>query len=116
MPRLRLPITRWLALGVGLPFSAGPYEYVAQAPETCALVGCGVAFRTTRSWPIAFWGHVEPNVELRFPNGIAMRLFAGYSSILNGRDDRCTSTLAGGCPSSLGERRGYGGFALGYAF
>ena len=60
--------------------------------------------------------YIEPNVEIRFPSGVTMRLFGGYASILNGKDDRCTSTLPGGCPSSLGEHRWYGGFALGYAF
>ena len=116
LPRLRFPITRWLAPGIGLPFSAGPYEYVAQAPEQCALAGCGTGFRTTRSWSLAFWGHIEPNIELRFPNGITMRTSVGYSMLLNNHDDRCTSTLAAGCPSSLGERRWYGGIAFGYAF
>ena len=116
LPRLRFPITRWLAPGIGLPFSAGPYEYVAQAPEQCALAGCGTGFRTTRSWSLAFWGHIEPNVEVRFPNGITMRMSVGYSALLNNHDDRCTSTLMGGCPSSLGERRWYGGVAFGYAF
>jgi hypothetical protein len=115
-PRLRFPVTRWLAPGIGIPFSAGPYEYVAQAQDQCALAGCGTGFRTARSWSLAFWGHIEPNVEIRFPSGVTMRLFAGYSSILNGKDDRCTSTLPGGCPSSLGENKWYGGFALGYAF
>ena len=116
MPRLRFPITRWLAPGIGLPFSAGPYEYVTQQQEQCDLAGCGTGYRTTRQWSLAFWGHIEPNIEIRFPNGITMRMLAGYSAILNGHDDRCTSTLPGGCPSSLGERRWYGGFALGYAF
>lgn len=115
-PRLRFPITRWLAPGLGLPFSAGPYEFIAQAPEQCALAGCGTGFRTTRSWSLAFWGHIEPNLEVRLPNGITMRVSVGYSSLLNGHDDRCTSTLPNGCPSSLGEHRWYGGLALGYAF
>jgi len=41
---------------------------------------------------------------------------SAYSSILNTRDDVCTSTLPGVCPSSHGEHKWYGGFALGYAF
>ncbi|HSO36761.1 MAG TPA: hypothetical protein VLT33_29750, partial [Labilithrix sp.] len=61
-PRLRLPITRWLAPGIGVPFSAGPYEYVAQAQDQCALAGCATGFRTARSWSLAFWGHIEPNI------------------------------------------------------
>jgi hypothetical protein len=116
MPRLRLPLTRWFAVGFGVPFSAGPYEYVAQAPESCPFAGCSVAYKTTRTWDIAFWLHLEPNIEFRLPSGIALRLYAGRSSILNAHGDVCTSTLTGGCPSDLGETKYYGGVALGYAF
>jgi hypothetical protein len=116
MPRLRLPITRWLAAGFGVPFSAGPYEYVFDQPERCALAGCSVGVKTARTWSIAYWGHVEPNVELRVGGGLALRTYAGYGKVLNANDDRCTSTQKDGCPSRLGEQVWYGGLALGYAW
>jgi hypothetical protein len=116
MPRLRLPLNRIFAVGFGLPFSMRPYEYVAQAAEQCPLVGCQTGFRTVRSWDIAFWGHIQPNLEIRVAPMLALRLYGGYSMVLNDKADRCTSTLAGGCPSQLGETMWYGGFGLGYAW
>ena len=117
MPRLRLPLTRWLAIGFGVPFSAGPYVAVLTQPELCSP-GCQAGFRTTRTWDVAFWLHAEPNIEMRVPRlpGMAMRFYGGESFLLNTHDDRCDSTLSGGCPSSIGERIWYGGIALGYAW
>lgn len=118
MPRLRLPLNRWVAVGLGFPMSLGPYEYVMTTMDQCpGGVGCEIGSRTTRQWTIAFWGHLEPNIELRLGNGgVALRLFGGPSMVLNNKSDRCTSTLRGGCPSTLGEQRWYGGVALGYAW
>jgi hypothetical protein len=116
LPRLRLPLTRFLAIGFGLPFSGGPYEYSQHVAEQCTQVGCGPGYRTTRDWNLAFFVHVEPNVEFRFRSGIALRLYGGESVIVNPHDDKCTSTLASGCPSSIGEKTFYGGLAVGYAF
>lgn len=117
MPRLRLPLNRWVAVGVGFPLSLGPYEYVLQSAGQCAGAGCESEFRTSRQWTIAFWGHLEPNVEFRLGTGnVALRVFGGPSMVLNNKSDRCTSTLSGGCPSNLGEQRWYGGLALGYAW
>lgn len=117
MPRLRLPLNRWFAVGIGFPLSLGPYEYVLTTTDQCGGVGCEISSRTTRQWTMAFWGHLEPNVEVRLGNGaLALRFFGGPSMVLNNQSDRCTSTLPGGCPSTLGERRIYGGVALGYAW
>jgi len=117
MPRLRIPLNHWVAVGMGFPLSLGPYEYVMTTSDQCGGAGCEIASRTTRQWTIAFWGHLEPNVEFRLGNGgLALRIFGGPSMVLNNRSDRCTSTLAAGCPSTLGEQRIYGGFALGYAW
>lgn len=116
LPRLRLPITRWFAIGAGVPFSVGPYDYVFQQKEQCGLAGCATGFKTTRSWPLAYWVHVEPNVEFRVGGGMALRIFGGQSRLLNVHDDHCTSTLRDGCPSRLGEQIWYGGAALGYAW
>lgn len=116
LPRLRLPLNRRVAVGLGLPFSLGPYEYVADVKEQCQFAGCSIGFKTTRTWPIAFWGHLEPNVEVRITNALALRGFGGASVVLNDASDRCTSTLPNGCPSQLGERRYYGGLALGLAW
>jgi hypothetical protein len=118
MPRLRLPLTRWLAIGAGLPLSAGPYVARLEQAQACADTGCEIAFTTTRTWSIAVWLHVEPTIELRLPRApaMALRLYGGESFILNTRDDRCSSTLSNGCPSSIGERTWYGGVAIGYAW
>lgn len=116
MPRLRLPITRFFAVGFGFPLSGGPYEAVEQAPERCSIPGCPVGYRTSRTWEVAWWAHLEPNVELRIGGGMALRLYGGESMLINKHDDACKSTLAGGCPSHIGERQWYGGLALGYAW
>jgi hypothetical protein len=116
LPRLRLPLNRRFAVGMGLPLSFGPYEFTESLRQQCDYVGCGVGFRTTRTWPLAFWGHLEPNVEIRLNGGLALRLYGGYSRVLNDQSDHCVSTLANGCPSSIGEQRWYGGLALGYAW
>lgn len=116
MPRLRLPLSRRFAVGVGFPFSLGPYEYSLSQVEQCQFAGCATAFRTTRTWDLAAWGHLEPNIEIRITPAAALRLFGGYAKILNDTNDRCTSTLPTGCPSNLGEQKWYGGVALGYAW
>ncbi len=116
MPRLRLPVTRWLAFGFGVPYSLGPYSYGEQVPDTCKIAGCAVGYRTTREWTLAHWAHLEPNIELRIPNGLTFRFYGGRSFILNAHDDECKSTLANGCPSNHGQTRWYGGLALGYSF
>jgi hypothetical protein len=117
MPRLRLPLNRWFAVGFGFPFTLGPYEYSQHIPEQCQFAGCSTGYRTTRSWPIAFWGQLEPNVEVRLGNsGVALRVFGGYARVLNDQSDRCTSTLAHGCPSQIGDQKWYGGLAAGYAW
>lgn len=117
MPRLRLPLTRWLAIGAAVPFSAGPYVARVGQQDTCS-VGCEPGFTTTRTWNLAFWAHLEPNIELRLPYApaLALRLYGGSSFLLNTRDDQCVSTLPGGCPSTIGEQIWYGGFAVGYAW
>jgi hypothetical protein len=116
MPRLRLPLNRWFAVSMGFPFSLGPYEYMQRFDEVCDFAGCQIGFKTTRSWNIAFWAHVQPNVEIRIASMVALRLYAGHSFILNHKSDRCSSTLSGGCPSQIGETVWYGGAALGYAW
>ncbi|MBX3227308.1 MAG: hypothetical protein KIT84_34770 [Labilithrix sp.] len=116
MPRLRLPLNRWFAVGMGFPFTLGPYEYQFKQDEQCQSAGCGIAAKTTRSWPLVFWGQLEPNVELRISGAVALRLFGGYARVLNDESDRCTSTLPSGCPSRLGEQKWYGGLAMGYAW
>lgn len=116
MPRLRLPVTRWFAFGFGVPFSIGPYQYAGHEAEACQVAGCATNLRTTRTWDIAYWGHLEPNIEFRAPNGLGARFYVGYSQVLNPHDDRCESSLPRGCPSRLGEAQTYGGVALGYSF
>lgn len=116
MPRLRLPLNRLFAVGIGFPVSAGPYQFSAEQREQCEFAGCATAFRTTRTWAVAVWGHLEPNIELRITPAAALRFYGGYARILNDTSDRCDSTLANGCPSSIGEQKWYGGLALGYAW
>lgn len=116
MPRLRLPLARWFAVGLGFPFSFGPYQFSATQAAPCDYAGCSTGFRTTRTWGVAAWGHLEPNVELRLTAEIALRPYAGYARLLNNTSDRCDSTIPNGCPSSIGEQRWYGGLALGYAW
>jgi hypothetical protein len=116
MPRLRLPLNRWIAVGFGFPFSAGPYRSSASQVEQCQYAGCSGGYRTTRTWTMAAWGHLEPNVEFRLNAAIALRLSGGYAKLLNNGSDRCDSTLPNGCPSSIGEQKWYGYVALGYAW
>jgi hypothetical protein len=116
MPRFRLPLNRWLAVSMGVPFALGPYQYTASQQEQCLYAGCSVAYRTTRTWPVAVWGHIEPNVEIRLNGAVALRMYGGYARVLNAQSDDCVSTLAHGCPSSIGETKWYGGLALGYAW
>jgi hypothetical protein len=116
MPRLRLPLNHWVAIGLGFPLSAGPYQFTASQTEQCEFAGCQTGFKTTRTWAVAAWGHLEPNVELRVTPAVALRLFAGYAKVLNESSDRCESTLPMGCPSNIGEQKWYGGAALGYAW
>ena len=90
--------------------------FVASAQEQCAFAGCSVGFRTTRTWDVAVWAHVEPNVEFRTANGLALRVYGGPSFVLNDQSARCESTLPNGCPSSIGSTAWYGGLTAGYAF
>jgi hypothetical protein len=117
VPRLRLPITRYLAVGVGFPFSAGPYVYAVSQPVPLDLCPDGSCrYKVTRTWSFAFWAHLEPSVDFRLPNGMQLRVYGGYSKILNGTDATCETNYAGGCATRVGETRTYGGLALGYAF
>jgi len=65
---------------------------------------------------MAVWGHLEPGVDVRFPNGLQARFYGGGSKVMNPHDATCASNFAYGCPSRAGEERLYGGVALGYAF
>lgn len=116
MPRLRLPLHRLFAVGLGFPFSFGPYQFSASQVEQCEYAGCSTGFRTTRTWTMAAWGHLEPNIEIRLNAAIALRTYGGYAKLLNDTSDRCDSTLPNGCPSSVGEQKWYGGISLGYAW
>ena len=117
MPRLRLPLTSWLAVGFGVPISLGPYIYDARMPQsTDVCSGPSCTYHVTRTWNMAVWGHLEPSVDLRFPNGLQARFYGGGSKVLNPRDATCASSFSFGCPSRIGEERLYGGVALGYAF
>ena len=116
MPRLRLPLNRWFAVGFGFPLSFGPYQFSASQAEQCEYAGCSTGFRTTRTWTMAAWGHLEPNIEIRLNAAIALRLYGGYAKLLNDSSDRCDSTLPNGCPSTIGEQKWYGGFGIGYAW
>jgi hypothetical protein len=116
MPRLRLPLSKRFAIGVGFPISAGPYQYTASQIDQCPFANCSTGFKTTRTWDIAVWGHLEPNLEIRVTPAVALRLYAGYSRVLNDKSDVCVSSLSNGCPSELGEQKWYGGLALGYAW
>jgi len=117
IPRLRLPITRFMAVGMGMPFSAGPYVYAESVPvplDHCASGDC--RYKVTRTWEVAYWLHLEPSVDFRLANGLQIRAYGGYSRILNGTDARCETNFSGGCITRAGETKTYGGVALGYAF
>jgi hypothetical protein len=116
MPRLRLPLSRRFAVGLGTPFALGPYQFTASQVEQCPYAGCSTGYRTTRTWTMAAWGHIEPNVELRVVGAVALRFYGGYAQLLNAQGDQCVSTVANGCPSRIGETKLYGGLALGYAW
>jgi hypothetical protein len=117
VPRLRLPITTFIAVGMGVPFSAGPYVYAESVPMPADVCGGGdCRYRLTRTWEVAYWGHLEPSVDFRLASGLQVRLYGGYSRILNGTDAKCEANFNGGCLTHAGERKTYGGVALGYAF
>ncbi len=116
MPRLRLPLNNRFAIGMGFPLSFGPYQFSETVREQCEYAGCQTGYRTTRTWAVAAWGHVEPNIEIRITPAAALRLFGGYARVLNDESDRCDSTLATGCPSKIGNQKWYGGLGLGYAW
>jgi len=117
MPRLRLPLTPWLAVGFGVPISLGPYIYDARFPQsTDVCSGPNCTYHVTRTWNMAVWGHLEPGVDVRFPNGLQARFYGGGSKVMNPHDATCASNFSYGCPSRAGEERLYGGVALGYAF
>jgi hypothetical protein len=118
MPRLRLPLNHWVAVGFGTPLAMGPYFFTARMAEQCEYAGCSTGFSTTRTWTMAVWGHVEPNVEVRLGRSaaVALRIYGGYGQLLNRDSDQCRSTLPNGCPSTIGESKWYGGLALGYAW
>jgi hypothetical protein len=116
MPRFRLPLNRYLAISMGTPLSLGPYHYTANQPELCEYAGCSVGYRTTRTWTMAAWGHLEPNLEFRITPAVALRVYAGWGTVLNAESDACRSTLPNGCPSTVGETKIYGGLAAGYAW
>jgi len=117
MPRVRLPLNHWVAIGMGTPFALGPYSFTASQVEQCEFAGCSTGFRTTRTWTMAAWGHIEPNLEFRLGSGgVALRLYGGYGKLLNNESDACRSTVTNGCPSSIGEQKWYGGIAAGYAW
>jgi len=117
-PRLRIPLNHFVAVGFGTPFALGPYQYTQSVAEQCDYAGCGTGFSTTRTWTMAAWGHIEPNVELRLgsQSNVALRIYGGYGQLLNRDSDNCRSTLQGGCPSTIGEQKWYGGLALGHAW
>jgi len=108
--RLRLPITRFLAIEMGAPVSTGPYQWVG---STLTAEGLG---HVTRTWSWATWVHIEPSIELRTPNGVAVRLYGGRSFVLDPSDGVCHSDFSGGCRSHGGETQWYGGIAAGLAF
>jgi hypothetical protein len=116
MPRLRLPLNRFFALGFGTPLSIGSYHFTEQVGEACADVGCPQGYTTTRTWSPAVWAHLEPSFEFRVGPGVALRLYAGVGRVLNRESDACRSTLMNGCPSNIGEQKIYGGLALGKAW
>ena len=116
MPRFRLPLNRWFAVGMGFPLTLGQYEYSEKTQDECSYSGCTGASRTTRSWSLAAWGQLEPNVEFRVGFGLALRVFGGYARVLNDDDDRCTSSMLRGCPSTIGNQKIYGGLSLGYGW
>jgi hypothetical protein len=108
--RLRLPITQFLAVGIGAPLSTGPYQWVGST-----LTAEGLA-HVARTWSWATWVHIEPSIELRAHNGLVLRLYGGRSFVLDPSDGLCTSDITGGCPSHGGETSWYGGIAAGLAF
>jgi hypothetical protein len=106
-----------MAVGVGVPFSAGSYMYSASVPiplDMCPAGDC--AYKVTRTWNLAFWGHLEPSIDFRLANGLQLRVYGGYSKILNGTDAHCETNFSGGCLTRAGEEKRYAGIALGYAF
>ena len=116
MPRLRLPLNNRFAIGMGFPLSFGPHQFSENVREQCEFAGCSTGYRTTRTWAMAAWGHLEPNIEIRITPAVALRLFGGYARVLNDTSDRCDSTLPNGCPSTIGNQKWYGGLAAGYAW
>ena len=115
--RLRWPISRNVAIGMGVPISAGPYEWAGWyvPPEGCVdLANC--PFRVTRTWTMAAWVHFEPSIEFRIPSGPTLRVYGGRSQILNGPQGVCASAVSAACPTRQGETQTYAGITLGYAF
>ncbi len=114
--RLRLPLNRYVAIGLGVPLSTGPYQWVGSyvAEGDCAGGVCGS--KVTRTWGWTTWVHIEPSVEFRIANGIALRAYGGRSFMIDPSSGVCTSDGAGGCPSSGGETQWYAGLAAGVAF
>ena len=108
--RLRLPLTRFLAVGMGAPLSTGPYQWVGSTPTAEGLA------HITRTWSWATWVHIEPSLELRAQNGLVVRVYGGRSFVLDPSDGLCTSDVSGACPSHGGETSWYGGIAAGLAF
>jgi hypothetical protein len=114
--RLRLPINRVVAIGLGAPLSTGPYEWVGAyvPPDGCSSGTCPA--RVTRTWSWAAWVHVEPSIELRPAGGLALRIYGGRSFVLDPADGICASSAPGACPSRGGETQWYAGITAGLAF
>jgi hypothetical protein len=115
--RLRLPLNQFAAIGLGAPLSTGPYEWVGAyvPPDGCASGG-SCPFKVTRTWSWATWVHIEPSLELRAKNGLALRVYGGRSFVLDPLDGVCSSAATGACPSRGGETQWYAGFTAGLAF
>ena len=114
--RLRLPINRWVAVGFGVPMSTGPYQWTGSYVTEGDCAGGVCSSKVTRTWGWTTWVHLEPSVEFRIGEGIALRVYGGRSIMVDPSSGVCQSDAPGGCPSSGGETAWYAGIAAGVAF
>lgn len=112
MGRLRLPVSRTLAVSLDGGVTTGSYK-----DRDCAPFDCQSSAR--RVWEPAVWGNIGASVEFRTANGFHIRTYLGSAALLNPNDYVCRDDSGAACelgPPETPHQLIYFGVALGYAF
>jgi hypothetical protein len=110
--RLRLPVTRQLALSVGAGVSFGG------AHEDDGTFLCWDCARIPWKWKKTQWLNMELAIEGNHASRFTWRAFLGYGHMLNQREGTCSESydIHSSCPARPNPSTPYVGGAFGVAF